>query len=604
MTGAAQRRPDLAAAIQLHADGRLDEACEIYQRLHAADHGDSEVLFLMGVLCCDLGLFEAAIRFLEQALLHCPAFPEARGQLAAALRGLAESPAAAGDPPQAQRLLERALGAAPDDAATLAALGRVALQRGDAAGAERWLLASLAHRPMHAQTLNWLGLARMKLENYAAAEQPLRQALDIQPELNQARNNLGLVIYRSGRLAEALSCFEEAIARDPEYRNARINRASTLRTLGRYAEAQEELERVLARHPDDAEGFTNLGAVLQDRGKPDLALAALNRAAALSPESPTTRWNLALTQLLLGDFTRGFENFEARWEGCEHLRGGYRMPRERAWRGESLAGKRLLLWSEQGFGDTIQFIRFAQDAARRGATVTALVQPQLTELVRSAPGIAQAGPCDGPVPPYDVHCPLMSLPHLLGISDTDQLHGTHAYLRAPPERTEGWRQRMQAGSGLKVGLTWKGSSRTAIAELAAIDARRSVALELWAPLLAVRGCAFFSLQKDVTAAEADALARAGIRDFSAEWRDFADTAAVVANLDLVISVDTAVAHLAGAMGAPVWLLNRYDSCWRWLQGRADSPWYPRLRQFRQERPGEWHAVIADAAAALAQQLHY
>jgi hypothetical protein len=201
----------------------------------------------------------------------------------------------------------------------------------------------------------------------------------------------------------------------------------------------------------------------------------------------------------------------------------------------------------------------------------------------------------------------MSMPYRLGVSpDADGLHGATPYLCAAKDRSEYWRQRLTAHPGLKVGLVWAGSSRRQSAELAAIDARRSIPLQRLAPILAVSGCSFYSLQKGTAAAELDDRAGAAghaqigaIRDFSTEWSDFSDTAAFLANLDLVISVDTAVAHLAGALGKPVWLLNRYDSCWRWLLGRSDSPWYALLRQFRQPRPGDWEAPIATAAVALA-----
>jgi len=556
---------ELAVAIGHHAAGRLDEAAQIYQRLHAANRRDSEVLYLQGVLCCDLGLFEQARLFLEEALVHAPAFPEARLQLAVAQ----------------------------------SSLGGIALQQGDAAAAESQLVASLAHRPRHAQTLNWLGLARVQLANYASAEEPLRQALELEPDLNQARNNLGLALYRGGRLGDALACFEEALARDPAYKSARINLASTLRTLGRYSRAQRELETVVEAHPDAVDALTNLGAVFQDQGQSERALASLTRALILAPDSPTTRWNLALTQLLLGDFARGWANFEARWEGCEHLRGGYRMPPERAWRGEPLQGRRLLLWAEQGLGDTLQFIRFARDAAGQGAIVSLLAQPELVDLVRSAPGLTRVEPLGAPLPPYDLHCPLMSLPHRLSLTHPGQFHGAGAYLRADADRTLHWRRRLGAHPGIKVGLVWAGNSRNHIPELRAIDARRSIPLDLWGPIVAVPGCSFFNLKKGVSPAESAALAQAGIHDYSAQWRDFSDTAAMVVNLDLVVSVDTAVAHLAGALGKPVWLLNRYDTCWRWRASGCDSPWYGTMRQFRQHRPGDWEAAIAAVAAALA-----
>jgi hypothetical protein len=309
------------------------------------------------------------------------------------------------------------------------------------------------------------------------------------------------------------------------------------------------------------------------------------------------RWNLSLSQLSLGDFANGWRNFEARWEGCANLQGGYRMPRASAWNGEPLRGRRLLLWAEQGFGDTLQFIRFAADAAAAGAAVQAVVQPELAELVRTAPGVGAVTTLADPLPPYDLHCPLMSLPLRFGIEPSaEALRADRSYLSADAAKIDDWRRRLSGYRGFRVGLVWAGRARGFSAELAAIDARRSLSLAALAPLLKVPGCDFFSLQKDAAGAEAAGLLE--LKDFSAELADFSDTAALIMNLDLVISVDTAVAHLAGALGKRIWLLNRYDSCWRWMRRRTDSPWYATLRQFRQARRGAWAPAIAEAAAEL------
>jgi len=604
------RDRDLALALEHHAAGRLDDAAGLYQQLYSADRHDSEVVFLMGVLCCDLGLFDAACRFLEEALAVAAAFPEARRQLVVALNGRAEQELLAGNWTAAGSTLGRALALMPDDAATLEGLGRVALSDGDAASAEGHFVSSLARRPDHAQTLNWLGLARLQLDRPAEAEASLRQALRLDPELNQARNNLGLALYRQGRTAEAHVCFETALVQDPAYAKARINLGVTLRLLGRHDDARLALESVLTTHPAEFDALNNLGVIFQDLGDSNRALNYLTQAIAVSPTSAPARWNLALTQLLRNDFKGGWAHYEARWDGCEHLRGTYRMPRETAWRGEDLHGKRLLVWAEQGLGDTLQFIRFARDVAGRGAHVSVLAPPEVAALISSAPGVSEVlTPGTATRLHYDVHSPLLSLPYHLGLScDAAHLHGSAPYLQAAPDRVQAWRERLSIFAGLRVGLVWAGNARRESPELMAIDVRRSLPLALLAPIVAVPGCSFFSLQKGAAAAQLSApmlpggssIGAATIHDFSAEWADFADTAAFVANLDLVISVDTAVAHLAGALGKPVWLLNRYDTCWRWLEGRTDSPWYATLRQFRQSTPGDWQPVIAEAAAALAE----
>jgi Tfp pilus assembly protein PilF len=433
------------------------------------------------------------------------------------------------------------------------------------------------------------------MRKHVAAELSLRRALSIRPDINQARNNLGLALHWQERFHEARSCFEEVLARDASYEKARINLANTLRILGQHEAARSQLEAVLEARPDAADALNNLGAVFQDMGRTELAAATLTRAMELAPTVPEIRWNLSLTQLQLGDFKNGWSNFESRWDGCGHLKGVYQMPPERAWRGEPLRGKRLLLWAEQGFGDTLQFIRFAKDVADRGATVYVLTPPELVDIIRSAPGVSTALTPSGSTPAYDFHCPLMSLPHHLGIEpNVESLHGSTPYLSVAQHRIDAWHGRLKGFPGMRVGIAWAGRARPHNAELMVVDRRRNVPFEQLSPLLEVRGCSFFSLQKGSAETQRPTV----LNDFSGEWNDFSDTAAFVANLDLVITVDTAMAHLAGAIGSRVWLLNRYDNCWRWLRERDDSPWYQRLRQFRQLAPGDWMPVIASAAAAL------
>jgi Flp pilus assembly protein TadD len=595
---ATRRDRDLIEAIRLHQAGRLDEAERFYRQLHHEDENDPEVIFLLGVLCCDLGIFEAAAKFLERALAIQPAFPEARRHLVVALNGVADSRCDERRFDEARQIFERSLQLAPNEAGTLKGLGRLALARGDAAAGEASLTASLQQNGEQADALNWLGLAQLQQEKFAAAEASLRGALALRPDLNQARNNLGLALHAQGRLPEAVQSFRAALSQDPLYTSARLNLANSQRVLGDLPSARRELQSILDSEPESVEALNNLGAVLQDAGEAEAARASLTRALELAPNSAAVRWNLSLSQLSLGDFEAGWQNFESRWEGCANLRGGYRLPRDSAWRGEPLQGRRLLLWAEQGFGDTLQFIRFAADLASRGAEVHLVAPSELAELLRTVPGVGTVTSLEAPLPPHDFHCPLMSLPfHLRIAADGDALRSSTPYVFAAAAKLEVWRRRLAGYPGLRVGLVWAGRARRFSAELAAIDARRSLALAQLSPLLSVAGCSFFSLQKD-GGAELESMPQ--LHDFSAEWTDFSDTAALIMNLDLVISVDTAVAHLAGALGKNVWLLNRYDTCWRWLRQRSDSPWYATLRQFRQPQPGDWAPAIAGAASALAQ----
>jgi hypothetical protein len=257
----------------------------------------------------------------------------------------------------------------------------------------------------------------------------------------------------------------------------------------------------------------------------------------------------------------------------------------------------LLLHAEQGLGDTLQFCRYAPLAAAR-ARVVLEVQAPLARLLSSLPGVSQVIARGEALPAFDAQAPLLSLPRAFGTT-IETVPARVPYLAADPDQAAAWGRRLAALPGLKVGLCWAGEPRAGFPELAAIDARRSISLAALAPLAKVAGVSFVSLQKGAPAAQAaDPPPPMALFDYTAELADFADTAALVENLDLVISVDTSVAHLAGAMARPVWLLNRFDTCWRWLLDRQDSPWYPTLRLFRQTTPGDWTSVIADLRQAL------
>jgi hypothetical protein len=269
---------------------------------------------------------------------------------------------------------------------------------------------------------------------------------------------------------------------------------------------------------------------------------------------------------------------------------------EPLWLGQAApAGTRLLLHAEQGLGDTIQFCRYATLAASRGLRVTLQVPRPLVRLLRTLDGVDQVIAEDEALPAFDLHCPLLSLPLALGTT-LATVPAAPAYLRADAALAEGWRDRLAAFPPIRVGLVWAGKPRhDVLSSLVAIERRRSLAAERLAPLLVVPGVRFFSLQSGGPAAPA----AFSLTDFMPEMTDFADTAALIANLDLVISVDTAAAHLAAALGKPVWLLDRFDSCWRWLTGRRDSPWYPSLRLYHQPAAGDWDSVLAEVVADLA-----
>ena len=359
-----------------------------------------------------------------------------------------------------------------------------------------------------------------------------------------------------------------------------------LAEVGPMPAAVEAFRQAAALQPS-APALSNLGKALAAEGRFDEADAAFAQALALAPDDPQFQLNRAVALLKSGRLREGWEAFE-----CRH-RLPHRpapLPGPRLQGLDGLNGRTVLLRHEDGFGDTLQFIRYAPLLAGLGARVLAWVPAVLARLVARVPGVAGVVPPGALPPQHDAWCPMLSLPLLFGTA-LDRMPPAAPYLHADPAEAARWAARLP-NAGLRVGVAWAGAGRPTDPGAAATDRVRSTRPEVLAPLAAVPGVRLVSLQFG-------AVPPPGVVDAMAEVRDFADTAALVANLDAVVSVDTAVAHLAAGMGRPVLLLDRYDNCWRWLHGRTDSPWYPTLRICRQPRPGDWASTVASAAAALA-----
>ncbi|WP_158258315.1 tetratricopeptide repeat protein [Rhodopila globiformis] len=357
---------------------------------------------------------------------------------------------------------------------------------------------------------------------------------------------------------------------------------------GRYASAIGSFKLAVALDPGAAASWSNLGIVLKADGQFQRAIAAHDRAVTLQPDNPQFRVNRAVALLHAGAWEQAWPDFEHRLDlvetpGFDRAR---LMPSLAA--GDSLAGRTILALHEDGFGDTLQFLRYLPLLAERGATVIACVPPALERVMRLVPGVAAVVTDAGRSPAHDHVCPMFSLPRVFG-STIDTIPPVPRLAFDPPPRPSGTQPR--------VGLVWAGQARPYLPGFRALDRQRSAGLAAFAPLAALTGVRFVSLQMGPTARQ-PAPPGLVLEDAMAEVTDFLDTARVIAGLDAVVSVDTSVVHLAGLVGKPVLLLDRYDGCWRWLYGRADSPWYPNLRIFRQEQPGDWSAPMARIAAAL------
>jgi thioredoxin-like negative regulator of GroEL len=437
------------------------------------------------------------------------------------------------------------------------------------------------------------GCAAFVAGRLVEAEAVFRDVLAGAPGDAEAWSNLAAVLNATQRHPQAETACRAAIAVQPRFWAAWGNLGTALHHQQRYQEAVHAYAESLRRNPANADAWSNLGVALADQGRMQASLQAHERAIALAPDNAEMRVNRAMALLAAGDLARGFTENVWRWKAPGMKPHGLGGP---CWEGEDPAGRTILVHDEGGFGDTLQFVRYAPLLAKRGARVVLLVQPPLVRLLGRMPGLAGVVARGALLPPYDLHCPMLSLPHGFGTT-LQTVPARVPYLQADVSKAACWRARLaEAGAGFRVGLVWSGAARPNMPPAHAMDRRRSLPPACLAPLAGVPGVRFVSLQAGPVAARPPP--GLDLLDPMAECADFDDTAAVVAGLDLVISVDTAVAHLAGALGRPVWLLSRYDACWRWLRDRRDSPWYPTLNLYQQAVPGAWAPVIEAVAAEL------
>jgi tetratricopeptide (TPR) repeat protein len=487
--------------------------------------------------------------------------------------------------------LNRAIALDPKAAEPHYKLGNVYRRWNRIEDAERAYRKAIALNPRHADALNTLGNQLTQMERFDEAAEVLRKAIAVSPRYAYAHNNLGIALHGMRRLNEAIECYRRAIKLKPDYPEAHSNLGSVYRELDRTDEAIAICKRAAELAPSWASAHGNLANCYADALRLDEAVASYERAIALEPGNPGFHWNLSTKLLLKGDYARGWKEYEWRWRGCPELKDGKPAMPVPEWGGEDISDKTILLYREQGIGDVIQFARYAPMVAALAGKVIVACEPRLVRLLQSLRGVEVVSD-QQPLPRFNVHCPLLSLPLRFGTT-IGTIPAQVPYLSADPALAAVWQQRLGTTAGKRVALIWGGWAGNRI------DRKRSIPLAEFAPLAAVTGVEFYSLQLGEHAAQTKSPPPGlSVIDCTADLHDFADTAALLENLDLLITVDTAGAHLAGAMAKPVWLLNRYESEWRWLLDREDSPWYPTMRIFRQPRPGEWKSVIVKIADAL------
>jgi tetratricopeptide (TPR) repeat protein len=571
-----------AEAIAHERAGRVAEALAGFEKAAALAPNLPQAHYNLGVAYTNHGRGDDALRAFQRAVSLAPGFAEAHANLGAALteQGRLEEAVVA---------LRKSISLAPGNPTVHNNLGAALKRQGRLAEAEAAYRAALSLSPGYAEALCNLSAVLRELGQLEAAGGFCRQAIERAPGLAKAHNTLGVVLQDQGEMEAAIASFRRAIALAPREADAYVNLGDALAKQGQYDQPVIQCRQAAELAPNSADAWNNLGSALFAARELTEAVACFSRAVALRPDRAEGHFHLGMALLAAGEMAEGWREYEWRWK-TPLMFAARRRFTQAAWDGAT--GGRLLIHSEQGLGDTLQFCRFAPLAAARGAKVILEVQAPLARLLRSLPGIDAVIARGDALPEFDFQAHMLSLPHIFGTA-LETIPAATPYLFADPADIEAMRGRLGKKTGLRVGLAWAGNSYANLPEMAAVDRRRSLAPEHLAPLFGVPEIDFISLQK-----AGKAPAAFGLTDFMDDMRDFADTAALVETLDLVISVDTSVAHLAGALGKPVWLLNRYDAEWRWLDGRADSPWYPGMRIFRQAGPGDWEGVMAEVVVAL------
>jgi tetratricopeptide (TPR) repeat protein len=565
-----------AAVAHLRA-GRHHDAEFCCRRALARDSEHADTLHLLGILALHAAQYDQAVDLISRAIRREPRHDY--------LRSLGTTLLKQGRHADALQVFDRSVQLYPDMAEPWRDLGNALATAGRRADALRCFQETIRRDTRDWDTANKAGVLLFEAGQLEEALACFTLCDSLQPDHVPTLYMRARTLHDLGRFAEALADNERVYAADPDNADVCHNIGNILRMLGREAEALVWLDRSLAMRPEAAATSTEKAIVLTALHRFDEAVAAFQQAILIDPNHVAAEWNLALLQLLLGDFTAGFRGREARWKipSFSHIYPSLPQP---IWLGNSdIAGKTILVCAEEGFGDTLQFVRYVPMLAARGARVLLMVQDALYPLLSGMTGIAQCLPRSAAhLPAFDLHCPISSLPLAFG-TRLDTIPAAMPYLPAPAsDRAHAWDKRLGTHDGLRVGLVWSGNPNHGN------DHNRSIPFQMLARILDVNAT-FISLQRDVRAEDKASLAQSGVVDVAADLTDFAETAALISRLDLVISVDTSVAHLAGALSCPTWILLPYTPDYRWLLDRDDSPWYPSARLFRQDERRDYASVV-------------
>ena len=582
----------LLEGLRCHQSGRLAEAERHYRLVLDQDPRHGDALNFMGVLAYQGGRPEIAVDLYRQSIASNSHNASAHLNLGVALGQLNRIE-------DAIAAVTRALALDPNSADAHFNLGTLLGSQGRHGEAADQFKAALALKPDHVEALENFGQALSQSGHPHDARDAFAKAIALNPKKWSAHVNLAATLRRLGHLDDAIRTYGNAIALRPDHAPTYLDLGNTLRDAGKAQLAVDAYRRAVAIDPSSALAHGNLGATLAETGQLDEALAACRQAVSLSPGNAQSRYNLGMLSLLRGDFETGWADYEYRLQHPDLVNQTHTYASVPPWRGEPAEGRTILLWPEQGLGDIIQFVRYVPLVRGLGWTVILEVPAHLLRLVASMDNLGDVTlvPLGHPVPAHDRQASLLSLPGVFA-TKIETIPNAVPYLAADPDRVSMWNSRLPR-HGLRVGLNWQGNPN------AVIDRGRSFPLTAIAPLASIPDVTFISLQKHHGISQINQLSGdIKVMDlgdgFDSGPDAFIDSAAVMMNLDVIITCDTSIAHLAGALGRPTWVALKAVPDWRWMTNREDSPWYPQMRLFRQSKHGDWEDVFARMAAALAK----
>jgi tetratricopeptide (TPR) repeat protein len=580
--------------VVLHAQGRPHDAVGHFEEAVRLRPGDADAWLDLGTVLGQLGHVEFSIMALSHAAQLAPASTVIKHALAQARaneqHALAVEHTRHGRLDEAAACCRKIIELLPELATAHENLGHVLLAQGKLDEAEACCRKAIELDERCAPAHQRLGLVAMQREQFGEAECQFRRTIELRPDWADAHNQLGAALIHQERLEEAEAAFRQALTLQCDHADALNNLGAALAKEQRWDEAISCFERVLQAHPDHAEALFNLGKSFNDLGRHEDAVVCIRRALERKPDYLDAELDLAFTLLKLGRLVEGWPHYEARWR-LPDLKDATRF--EPRWAGQDLGGRAILLGREQGFGDTIQFLRYAELVKQRGGRVIVECLPALAPLVARTRGVDEVFAYGQPPPVFEAFAPLMSLPGILGTT-METIPAIVPYLAADPAHVEHWRASFAGDGALSIGIVWQGNRANKS------DHRRSIPLESFAAIARTPGVRLYSLQLGDDRRQLADFRDWPITDLGGEIHNFHDTAAIMSHLDLVITCDSAPAHVAGALGRPVWVALAWTADWRWFLDRDDSPWYPTMRLFRQTQPDDWAGVFERMAEELAK----